>query len=179
MRLAAILLTGMLGAAPAVAQPTPCETSIAGPIGEVIATRAPGSSFAWVVEARQGVGEESEHFARPSLLLDFRMTRGGVLELDSVMVSVTRVQGIGASAPPPMSRVQVKATADGGRAVSWAGNDPARGEADLLQRLKAGWPRELELAVVVDGAVVASAVFDLSGRGEAERMAREALGRCG
>lgn len=174
----AIMLAGLLGAASAMAQPPPCEISRTGPIGEVIASVGAGRTISWVVEPIAGDGEESPQFARPGLLVDFDVARGGVLEVSGVMTSVTRVQDIGAGAPPPLSRVKLRAALDGGAPLVWAANDPETGDAALARQLKAAWPRKAELAVLLDGAIVARAVFDLALRPEAERIGRAAMATC-
>ncbi len=174
------LLVVLLVAAPAAAQAPPCEASISGRIGEVFVSVAPGGTLvSWTVEPRAGVGEESDHFARPGLVLDFRPGQSGALELAAVSTSVTRYEDATTGRAPPMSRVRVTAKPEAGTEVAWAATNAARGESELAKQMRARWPGSLTLSVRMDGTLVAEAEFDLATRAEAERMAGEALGKCG
>lgn len=180
MRLLAGLTIVLLGAAPAAAQTPPCEASVAAKIGEVFVSVGTGGALvSWAVEPRAGVGEESDHFARPGLLLDFRPQRSGGLELDAAVTSVTRYEDAATGRAPPMSRVQVVARPDTRAEIAWAATNAARGESELSKQMSARWPDTLTLSVMFDGKVVAAAEFDLTKRAEAERLGREALARCG
>lgn len=179
MRSLAGLMVVLLAAAPAAAQTPPCEASVAGKIGEVFVSVEPdGTLVSWAVEPRAGVGEESDHFARPGLVLDFRPGRSGALELDAVATSVTRYEDAATGRAPPMSKVRVVAKPDAGAEIAWAATQAMRGESELAKQMKGRWPDGLTLSVRIDGTVVAEAEFDLTTRAEAERMGREALGRC-
>jgi len=179
MRCLAGPLVLLMSAAPGVAQAQSCEASVAGKIGEVfVSVESGGTLVSWAVEPRTGVGEESDHFARPGLVLDFKPGRSGALELDAVVTSVTRYEDAATGRAPPMSRVQVSAKPDDGADVTWAATNAARGESELAKQMKARWPNALVLSVRFDGKIVAEAAFDLTTRAEAERMGREALARC-
>lgn len=180
MRPLAGLLVALLVAAPAAAQTPPCEASISGKIGEVfVSVETGGTLVSWAVEPRAGVGEESDHFARPGLVLDFRPGRSGALELAALSTSVTRYEDAATGRAPAMSRVRVVAKPEAGAEVAWAATNATRGEGELAKQLKANWPGALTLSVQFDGKTVAEAEFDLATRAEAERMGREALGKCG
>ncbi len=180
MRFLAGLMVLLMSAAQAAAQAQSCEASVNAPIGEVTAIIDGGGALvSWAVEPRIGVGEESDHFARPGLLLDFAVTRSGALELAAVITSVTRYEDAATGRAPTMSKVRVVARPDPGAEVSWPSTGAARGESELGKAMKARWPDTLMLSVIYDGTLVAGSEFDLSTRSEAERMAREALGRCG
>jgi hypothetical protein len=180
MRCLAGLMVLLMSAAPAAAQAQSCEASVKGAIGEVTAIVDSGAALvSWAVEPRAGVGEESDHFARPGLLLDFTVERSGALDLAAVITSVTRYEDATTGRAPAMSRVRVIAKPDAAAEISWASTGAARGESELTKVMKARWPDELVLSVIYDGVLVAGSEFDLSTRHEAERMAHEALERCG
>jgi len=182
MRLAAPFLLLLAAAAPAAAQV--CEASISGKPGEVIATLDSGArgpvSVMWSVERREGAGEETDHFARPGLMLDFSMTGDGGLVPSRAVVSVTRYSDPELGRAPEMSEVSVRTTPKGSDVIVWIGNDPAKGEAALVKRLKEVWPDELAVEVVAAGGdVLAGSVFDLSVLPDVRAMARQAAAKCG
>jgi hypothetical protein len=181
MRFSVLVLTVAISATPAMAQAPVCEESVSGDIGEVIASvdARGATTISWAVERREGVGQESDNFARPGLLLDFGMQAGALGAPLRVEVLISRYTENERLAPPPMSSVSVRAKA-GGEPVVWAGDKPKDGQAELALRLKEAWPDELVIDVVDKaGKLVASASFDLSKRPVAEKMAREAQAKCG
>jgi len=180
MRHAAPFLLWLAIAGPAAAQA--CEASVSGKVGEVIVTQSSKAKPAlatWAVERREGVGEESDHFARPGLMLDFTMAADGALVPARAMVAITRYSDPDLGRAPEMSEVQVRAVAAGAGPIEWRGDDPARGEVALAKRLREMWPRELVIEVVARGEVRASATFDLSVLPEVRGMAGQALVECG
>lgn len=180
MRFAAPFLLWLAIAGPAAAQA--CEASVSGKVGEVVAARSGAGRPAlvtWAVERREGVGEETDHFARPGLMLDFTIATDGALVPVRAMAPVTRYSDPELGRAPPMSEVQVRAIAAGAGAIIWRGDDPAKGEAALVKRLREAWPRELVIEVVARGEVLASATFDLSVLPEVRTMALQTLDKCG
>ena len=180
MRFAASLLLWLAIAGPAAAQA--CEASVSGKAGEVIVTqggRGQPVLATWAVERREGVGEETDHFARPGLMLDFTMSADGALVPARAMAPVTRYSDPELGRAPAMAEVQVRAIAAGAAPIEWRGDDPAKGEAALVKRLREAWPQELVIQVAVRGEVLASATFDLSVLAEVRGMARQALAECG
>ena len=182
MRLAAPFLLWLAAAPLAAAQV--CEASISGKAGEVIATLDTGArgpvSVMWSVQRREGVGEETDHFARPGLMLDFSVAGDGGLVPSRAVVSVTRYSDPELGRAPEMSEVRVRATPKGSSVFVWIGNDPAKGEAALVKRLKEVWPDALAVEVVAAGGdVLAGSVFDLSVLPDVQAMARQAAAKCG
>lgn len=179
MRFAASLLLWLAIAVPAAAQV--CETSVAGKTGEVIVTRGGRAQpvlVTWVVERREGAGEETDHFARPGLVLDFTMAADGALVPARAMAPITRYSDPELGKAPGLSEVQVRAIAAGSGPITWRGDEPAAGEVALVKRLREARPQELVIEVVARGEVLASATFDLSGLAEVRGMARQALAKC-
>jgi hypothetical protein len=79
-----------------------------------------------------------------------------------------------------MSEVSVRAAPKGSGVIVWIGNEPAKGEAALVKRLKEVWPDELAVEVVAAGGdVLAGSVFDLSVLPDVQTMARQAAAKCG
>lgn len=181
MRLSALILVFVIGAAPAMAQAPVCEASASGDIGEVIASvDARGTTtISWAVERREGVGQESDHFARPGLLIDFSLTSDGVLDAPRrVDVLVSRFSESERQSPPPLSSITIHAKA-GASLVTWAGNKPEDGQAELAARLKDTWPDELVIDILdKDGRLLASASFDLSKRPIVQKLALQARAKC-
>lgn len=181
MRLVAPFLFWAAATASATAQV--CEASVSGKPGEVIASLETGGrgpvSVMWAVERREGMGEESDHFARPGLMLDFTMAMDGALVPSRAFVSVTRYSDPKLGRAPAMSEVRVQAKPKGSDAVAWAGDDSASGEAALVKRLTEAWPDELAVEVVAGGKMLAGSVFDLAVLSEVRAMARQAAARCG
>jgi len=181
MRLLAPFLFWAAVVAPAAAQI--CEGSVSGKPGEVIATLETGKrgpvDVIWVVERREGVGEETDHFARPGLIIDFTMAGDGVLVPSRAVVSVTRYSDPELGRAPALSEVRVRATPKGSDAITWVGDDSAEGEAALVKRLKEAWPGELAVEVVAGGDVLAGSVFDLSVISDVQAMAQQAAAKCG
>jgi hypothetical protein len=174
MRLAVPFLLWLAAAGAAAAQPATCEASATGKAGEVIALVEKGKTLptlvTWVVERREGVGEESDHFSRPGLMVDF--TTGPALTVSGALVNVTRISR-GGALPLSLSQVRVRARA-GGDVEEWPADDTSGGEARLMKRLKANWPAELRIDLVLDGEIAASSTFDLSVLPAVETMARQA-----
>ena len=180
MRFAACLLAWSTVTVPAAAQV--CEASVIGKSGEVIATFDSGKpgewSVMWSVERREGVGEETDHFARPGLVIDFGMAADDALVPTRAAVSVTRYSDPELGRAPSLSAVRVRATPGGARAIEWVGDDPSKGEAALAKQLEDAWPTELVIDIVIRGDVVASSTFDLSILPETQRMALQAVAKC-
>ncbi|MDP3492488.1 MAG: hypothetical protein Q8R82_05200 [Hyphomonadaceae bacterium] len=180
MRFAALLLAWLTAAAPAAAQA--CEASVISKPGEVIAALEGGRTgpvlVMWSVERREGVGEEADHFARPGLMIDFRVGADGALAPERVVVSVTRYSDPELGRAPPLSEVRVRAVPAGSRAIEWGGDDPSKGEAALAKQLKGAWPAELVVEVVARGVVVASSTFDLSVLPVVRGTALQAIAKC-
>ena len=180
MRFAACLLAWLTVTVPAAAQV--CEASVMGKPGEVIATLDSGKpgawSVMWSVERREGVGEETDHFARPGLVIDFGMAADDALVPTRAAVSVTRYSDPELGRAPPLSDVRVRATPAGSHAIEWVGDDPSKGEVALARQLKDAWPVELVVDIVAHGDVVASSTFDLSVSAEVRAMARQAIAKC-
>ena len=180
MRFAASLVLWLAIAGPAAAQV--CEASVSGKAGEVMVTRGGPAQpvlVTWAVERREGVGEETDHFARPGLMLDFTMAADGALVPERAMAPVTRYSDPELGRAPAMSEVRVRAVIAEAAPIEWRGDDPAKGEAALVKRLREAWPRELVIEVTVRGEVLASATFDLSVLPEVLAMARQGLVECG
>ena len=169
----------LMSVAPAAAQTQFCDASVKGEIGEVTAMVDRGMTLvSWAVEPRVGVGEESDNFARPGLVLDFTLGRAGAPELSAVITSVTRYEDAATGRAPAMSRVRVQAKPEPGSVVAWQATRAAQGERELAEQMRARWPVALTLSVTYEGKLMAASEFDLSTRNAAERMAREALARC-
>ncbi len=167
----------LAAASPALAQT--CEGGAKGKAGEVFVAAAPSGEVAtWILERVEGEGMESDHFARPGLMLDFRFARGALSGPDKVVVSITRFSDPDVGRAPELSAVWIEAQLDG-RSLGWLGSDQAKGERALAQALSAAWPNrlviELHAGASAAGRKLAAAEFDLSVRGAAEVLAREAL----
>lgn len=182
MRLCGLLLSAVMCAAPAIAQEPVCEGTASNDVGEVIASvDARGATIvSWAVERREGVGQESDNFARPGLLIDFTMSTDRVLTAPrQVEVLISRFSESERKPPPPLSSVSVRVKA-GGEPIVWPGDDSRDGSAKLIARLKESWPNEVVVDLVDKaGKLVASATFDLSKRPVVEKLAREARAKCG
>lgn len=188
MRFAASLCVWLAAAVPATAQPSMCEASVTAKTGEVIAVVERGKSvpkqITWDIERRAGVGEESDHFSRPALMVSFTPAAAdGSLVPEGASVSVTRYSDGAVGRAPRLSDVEVRATPDSGAPVTWVASDPDDGEAALAKRLKASWPAGLTIDLVVDGKVAASSEYDLTTLPEVRlhvHMAvQDAIGKCG
>lgn len=182
MRSLLLFAAGVLVAAPASAQAM-CEGSANSSIGEALATYAldglgqPQTLIvSFLPERMEGVGQESDYFARPRILLDYRMSDAGELAgpVDAD-VMVTRVTNPGAGKAPPMSAVQIRGSAGVEDALSWAGNDSGAGErrfADLVREKK---PAKLKVDILdKSDKVLASAEFDLSKTADIQKLAAAA-----
>lgn len=182
MRLCGLLLSAVMCAAPAIAQELVCEGSVSNDVGEVIASvDARGATMiSWAVERREGVGQESDNFARPGLLIDFSMSTDRVLGAPrQVEVLISRFSESERKPPPPLSSVGVRVKA-AGEPIVWPGDDSREGSAKLIARWKESWPNEVVVDLVDKaGKLVASATFDLSKRPVVEKLAREARAKCG
>jgi hypothetical protein len=175
MRSALIIAMWLAAASPALAQT--CEGSAKGKAGEVFVAAAPGGDMAtWILERVEGVGMESDHFARPALMLDFGFARGALSGPDKAVVSITRFSGPDVGRAPELSAVWVEAQLDG-REVAWRASD-RDGETSLAEALRAQWPAKLTIALRAErgaATALAEASFDLSARPAAEKLARDAL----
>ncbi len=182
MRLPILFFSMWMFTAPAVAQPAPCEESVTGEAGEVIASvDARGkTTITWVAPRRPGIGQQTDHTSRPALMLDFGMGSDGVLkDVIAAIVSITSYSDPEIGKAPPLSSFRVRARVGGG-VVEWAADKPATGEPVLVKRLKAAWPDELVIELVDrKGALVASAAFDLRVRNAVSALARQAKAKCG
>jgi hypothetical protein len=172
-------LVAILWASPVAAQSETCEASLTGPMGEVMALvergRTRATSIAWFVRRQEGVGEESDHFSRPDLTLDFFYPHEAAsLALAALEIGVSRYSDREVGRAPKLSDVRVRASPAGGLASEWVASDPNKGQAALAKQLKQSWPPTLTFDLKVGNAVVASATFDLSVLPAVERLAREA-----
>jgi hypothetical protein len=80
--------------------------------------------------------------------------------------------------PPPLSSITIHAKA-GASLVTWPGNKPEDGQAELATRLKDMWPDELVIDILdKDGRLLASASFDLSKRSIVQKLALQARAKC-
>jgi len=177
MRVALVISMWLAAASPALAQT--CEGSAKGKAGEVFVAAAPGGEVAtWILERVEGEGMESDHFARPGLMLDFGFARGALSGPDKVVVSITRFSDPDVGRAPELSAVWVEAKLDG-RSLGWLGSEEAKGERALAEALRATWPKrlviELHAGKSASGKTLAAAEFDLSARGAAEKLALDAL----
>jgi hypothetical protein len=182
MRSLFLFVVGVLLAAPASAQVL-CEGSADNSIGEALATYTLDGQgqpqrlmVSFLPERMEGVGQESDYFARPRVLFDYRMNDAGDLAgpVDAD-VMVTRFANPGAGKAPPMSAVQIRGSAGAEDKVSWAGNDSGAGErrfADLVREKK---PAKVKVDILdKSDKVLASAEFDLSKTAEMQKLAAEA-----
>lgn len=181
-RLVALMLCASLGmSAPAFAQD--CEASVSGDIGEVsISREGMGGTAVWVVYRSVADEGEKSLFAPPGLELEFALKPDGSLgALEMLEVVVTRISDPESGRTPSLRDVHVKATVDGGTALTWPAVAAGEGRKPLLRALQRQWPRklEVELVSVIGGDVQASAVFDLSLLDRAAEMARRATAKCG
>lgn len=169
-------------AAPAAAQA--CEASVSGKVGEVSVVRQAGGAAGpvlatWAVERREGVGEETDHFSRPGLLLDANLAgAGGAFVPTTLNVMISRYSDPDIGRAPPLSEVRVRAMPKGAAVVEWKASEAAKGHAALAKQLREAWPDELVIELrLADGSVAASSTFDLSARAEAETLARQAAAK--
>ena len=181
MRLAALMLFAVLSSAPpAFAQD--CEATVSGDIGEVTVMReAQGGSATWVVYRQASDGVSKSLFSPPGLELEFALKADGSLgALDRLEVTITRVSDPETGRTPSLRGIDVKASLDGGRAVSWPAAESGEGRRQLLQALQKAWPQRLEVQLVnaADGRVQASAMFDLTSLEAARGLARRATAQC-
>jgi hypothetical protein len=164
-----------------MAQPMPCEGSASGKPGEVIVSVdvRGTATMSWAVERREGVGEESDNFARPSLMLDFSAKPDGAIGvLTGLDVSVTRYSAPDVGVAPPLSAVRVQAKV-GEVVVEWVASKPETGQPALVKRFKDRWPDELVIDIVDrQDKLLASATFDLSQMPAVQTLAREARSAC-
>ena len=164
-------------AAPAAAQA--CEAGVSGRAGEVSVVRSAAGVagpilVSWAVERKEGVGEETDHFSRPGLLLDTDMS----MVPSAVNVTISRYSDPDIGRAPPLSEVRVWAKAKGSAALEWQASDAAKGQAALAKQLRDAWPDELVIALLLPGGrVAARSTFDLSMRAGAETLAREAAAK--
>lgn len=171
MRVAAFLCLWLGAAGPALAQA--CDVS--GPMGDVFraATEQGGPAVGWDVKRIEGVGHETDHFARPQLSLRFSLDETGAMagpDRASVMVSSYSDKDVGQA--PPMSAMRVRVRTNGAAAGEW-GADEAGAEILLAKALRRAWPRELVVDVVApDGELAASSTFDLSKREDVQAIAQ-------
>jgi hypothetical protein len=183
MRLLFLLAAGLVIAAPASAQIVQCEGSADGKAGEVLAAYDLGKdgqvqklTMSFLPERVEDVGVESDYFARPRILLDYRLNEAGELAGPTAAnVMITRFSNPGAGKPPPMSTVDVKATAAPTEPLSWNAADPTAGERRLASMLRDQKPAKLKIDVVNKaGKVLASADFDLSKTEQVQKLVTQA-----
>jgi hypothetical protein len=170
-------IVATLMAAPALAQPPACEASASSDIGEVIAQKDKGPvTLVWVPERRNDVGERSDYFGRPALMMDFRVgLDGGMLGPVGAIVSFTRLSDPKTGRVRPLTDIRVRAKPMGGAPLVWEASDAAKGEAGLASSLKDKWPSELVIDLIDSrGKLQASAAFDLSKMPEATKLADQA-----
>lgn len=155
-----------------------CEGSAIGKAGEVFVTAAPSGEIAtWIVEHTEGEGGESGNFARPSLMLDFTFVDGVLGGPTATVVSISRISSGAAGNAPDLGTVWVEAKL-GDRVIDWRASESGKGERALADALRKQWPASLTITLQAGrhgGAELASGVFPLSRKPEAQALAREAL----
>lgn len=184
MRSLFFLAAVALIALPASAQTVQCEGSAYDEaVGEVMATFDLGKTgevqkltMSFMPERVEGVGEESDHFARPRLLLEYRVNDEGNLVGPNVAnILVTRFSNPGGGQPPAMSTVEVKATAPSAEVIAWNGADTVTGERRLAAMLRDQKPPKLRVDVVGNGGkLLAGAEFDLSKTAQVQKLIAQA-----
>ncbi len=156
-----------------------CDVST--PAGDIFqASTEPGkTAVGWDVKRFEHLGQESEHFSRPALSLTFALGGDGKLAgpLEAT-VSITSNSDLSLGAAPPMSTMRLRAKADALPVIEWNAATVS-GEASLAKVLREAWPRELVIDIVApDGAVAASASYDVAGRNAIEAAARGLPAAC-
>jgi hypothetical protein len=177
MRPFLLSIVAALMVTPALAQPPACEASASSDIGEVIAQKDGGPvTLVWVPERRDDVGERSDYFGRPALMMDFRAgSDGDLLGPVGAIVSFTRLPDSKTRKVRPLTDIRVRAKPKGGATLTWEASEAAKGEAGLATSLKDKWPSELVIDLIdKQGKLQASAAFDLSTLPEANKLAHEA-----
>jgi hypothetical protein len=148
-------------------------------VGEVVATydldksgQVQRTTISFTPERMEGVGQESDYFARPRILLEYRLNEtGGLVGPNVANVLVTRFSNPGAGKPPAMSTVDIKVTAPSTEALSWNGADPTTGERRLAALIRDQKPTKLKVDIVgKDNKALASAEFDLSKTAQVEKL---------
>lgn len=176
MRSGLFLAAWIAASLPAQAQT--CEGSAIGKAGEVFVTASPRSETAtWIVERIEGEGMETANFSRPSLMLDFAFGDGKFDGPTATVVSISRISSPAAGSAPDLGTVWVEARV-GERVVNWRASESGKGERALAEALRNQWPDSLTVTLQAGrqgGAELASAVFPLSKRPDAQALAREAL----
>jgi hypothetical protein len=172
MRSLLLVAAAAFFALPASAQTVQCEISAYDEaVGEVMATydldragQVQRLTMSFMPERVEGVGEESDYFARPRILLEYRMNDSGELVGPNVAnVLITRFSNPGAGRPPAMSTVEIRVTAPSVEALTWNGADSSTGERRFAAMVRDQKPSKLKVDIVgKDGKTLASAEFDLS-----------------
>ena len=181
-RVIALMLYAIFGVgAPAFAQT--CDVTFSGDIGEMTIVRdAQGGTATWAVYRRVSDEETKSLFASPGLELEFALKADGSLgSLDMLEVPITRISDPETGRTPSLRDVNVQATVDGGRKLTWRASESGEGRKQLLQVLQKAWPQRLEVQLMAasGGHVHARAVFDLTMLDAARALARRALAKCG
>lgn len=183
--LSCVLGLAISGAAHAQAAAT-CEASAdKDGIGEVIADyeldktgQVTKLTATWAPEKKEGVGEESENFGRPSMMMDYRFATDGALSgPTSAIVMINRFQPPGGAKAPPLSTVTVKVTLAGAGVdpITWPGNTTGS-DAAVAKVIRETSPKSIKAEILnkANGKLMASAEFDLSKMAEVQKLATKA-----
>ena len=184
MRSLSILAAVVLITLPASAQVVQCEGSAYDEaVGEAVATFDVGKTggvqkliVSFMPERVEGVGEESDYFARPGLLLEYRVNDAEELIGPNLAnILVTRFSNPGGGKQPSMSTVEIKAAAPSVDAIAWNGADTITGERRLAAMLRDRKPLKLKVDIVGKGEkLLASAEFDLSKTMQFQKLVADA-----
>jgi hypothetical protein len=180
MRSLFVLAAMVVVALPASAQAIQCEGSAYDEaVGEVMSTfdvdaggQVKKHTVSFMPERVEGVGQESDYFARPRFLLEYRVNDAGELVgPNAVNVLVTRFQNPGSGRPPAMSTVEIKASIPSADAIVWNGADTVAGERQLAALLREKKPAKVKIDIVgKDGKTLAGAEFDLSKAAQMQKL---------
>lgn len=165
-----------------------CEWSASGEAGEAIlafeidgdiaggARAAKRMALTWMAARIEGVGEETDHFARPALALDYRIgADGSPAGPARAEVLISRYSAPDVGAAPKLSEVRVRATGDGVEVGEWSPMDAGAGETRLAKLLRETPPAQLTLDILdMRDGVLASASFRIGDMSQMKRLAAEA-----
>lgn len=184
MRSLLVIGAAVLLALPASAQTVQCETSAYDEtVGEVMATydldragQAQKLTMSFMPERVEGVGEESDYFARPRVLFEYRVNDAGEMIGPNVAnVLVTRFSNPGAGRPPAMSTVEIKVTVPGAETLTWNGADTTTGERRFAAVMREQKPPKVKIDIVgKDSKILGSAEFDLSKAAQVQKLIAQA-----
>jgi hypothetical protein len=176
MRLCLLLPIAMALTAPAFAQTIACDASADNDLGEFDLSYnldksavLTGIVASFVPERIAGVGSDSDYFARPRILLNYRLNDAGeIAGPASVQLLTTKFKG-------SFADVTMKATAPPADPITWKGSEPKLGEEKLATMLRETKPAKVKTDLIgKDGAILASASFDLSDQVGIQKLATQA-----